>query len=314
MQLWALIVDGFRESLDRKVFWVVLLITAVVTLAMACIGFDGERVTILFGLWETETQHYNPFTGAGRSALLGGVVYVLLMFFLGWVGIILILVATASFFPSMLESGAIDVLVSKPISRPRLFLYKYLSGMVFVFVQAAIFIVLTFLVMGFRWHIWAPGYLLCIPLMVLLFSYIYCVSALVAVKTRSSMAAILISLAAWFAYTIPNGALGVFEAFPELREYRMAHRAIYMISWIPPKTSDIPYLAARWSGAGTSLDVFPDDVVGGIDPAGRQQLDHAREIEAKELKKNPWLSIGSSLLFEAVIVLWGMWVFSRKDF
>jgi ABC-type transport system involved in multi-copper enzyme maturation permease subunit len=314
MQLWALIIDGFRESLDRKIFWVVLLITAVVTAAMACIGFDGDRITVLFGLWETETSHYNPLTTQGRSALLGSVVYVLLMFFLGWVGIILILVATASFFPSMLESGAIDVLVSKPISRPRLYLYKYLSGMVFVFVQATIFILLTFLVMGIRWRVWAPGYLLCIPLMVLLFSYIYCVSTLVAVRTRSAIAAILISLAAWFLYTVPNAALGVFETFPELRDYRVAHKALEVAAWIPPKTSDIPYLAARWSGAGTSLDVFPTEMMGDMNATERGQIARARELEEKELMKNPWLSIGSSLLFEAIIVLWGMWLFSRKDF
>jgi len=240
-------------------------------------------------------------------------VYLLLMFALGWVGIILTIIATAGFFPTMMERGTIDVLLSKPISRPRLFFYKYLSGMLFVLIQATVFVVLTFLVMGFRWGIWVPGYLMCIPLLVLLFSYLYCVSVLVAVRTRSAVAAILVSLAVWFLYACPNTALGVFQAYPDLQKHQRWYQAVRVLAWIPPKTGDIPYLAARWSQAGTSLDVFPEELMEGASMTDREQLDRARDLEEQELKKNPWVSIGSSLLFEVVIVFWGMWVFTRQD-
>ncbi len=315
MQFRAIVVDSIRESLDRKIFWVILMITGLVVLTMASVAFNGDRVSFLFGLWEATTERFNPVTSVGRSRILGFVVYLLLMTGLGWIGTILAVIATSSFFPTMLQRGTIDVLVSKPISRPRLFLYKYIGSMVFVLIQATAFIGLTFLVMGFRWGLWAPGYLLSIPLMVLLFSYVYCVSVLVAVKTRSTGAAILLSLAAWFVYSAPATARDMFETYPDLQQHKRLYQTIKLATWIPPKTGDIPYIAARWARAGASIDIFPDELMSsGAGSMEREQLDRARQLEQEDLKKNPWVSIGSSLLFEALVVLWAMWIFTRQDY
>ncbi len=313
MQFWALLKDSIRESLDRKIFWVVLGITLLVVLAMASIGFDKGNVNFLFGLWESQAGDFNPLSPVGRSALIGGVIYFVMSVFLGWIGLVLILIATASFFPTMLERGAVDVLLGKPISRPRLFLYKYLCSMVFVLLQASVFVILTFLVMGWRWGVWAPGYLASIPLMVLLFSYVYCVSVLVAVKTRSVGAAILIGIGAWVAYWCPKATLDTFDAFPSLKEHRQLHYAVRVLAWIPPKTGDIRFLAARWAEAGTSLDILPQEMMG-QSAAELEQIERGRLLQQRELRKSPVLSIGSSLLFEAVIVLWAMASFVRRDY
>ncbi len=314
MQFWALIVDSFRESLDRKIFWVVVVMSVLIAVAMASVGFEGENVSFLFGMWETESGYYNPLSVVGRSALIGSVIYLLMSMFLGWIGIILIIIATSSFFPSLLSSGTIDVLLGKPISRPRLFIYKYLSSLVFVLLQATIFVVLTFLVMGLRWKIWAPGYLLSIPLLVLLFSYIYCVSVLVAVKTKSASASIMISLAAWVIFICPKVAVDTFDSFPALQEHKHVYQALNVLVWIPPKTGDIPYIAARWAEAGTSIDVMPLDAMTMNNPGDLEHIDRARELEQKELEKDPFVSIGTSLLFEAVILSWAIACFVRKDY
>ena len=87
-----------------------------------------------------------------------------------------------------------------------------------------------------------------------------------------------------------------------------------VVSWIPPKTGDFPYLAAHWAGAGTSLDIFPDSMIDTSSDEERAQVERARGIEERELMKNPVYSIGSSLLFEAVVVLLAMWTFARKDY
>lgn len=313
MQFWALLVDSIRESLNRRIFWVLIIMTFVVALAMASIGFDGDNVTILFGMWETQSEHFNPLSGFGRSRLLGAVIYIVMSMFLGWIGIILIIVATASFFPSLMERGTIDVLLAKPISRSRLFLYKYVASLAFVLIQATVFVGLTFLVMGLRWKLWAPGYLLSIPLIVLLFSYVYCVSVLTAVKTRSATAAILISLMAWVIYVSPTLTLVTFEKFPTLKKHRGWYETVRVLSWILPKTGDIPYIAARWAEAGTSIDIMPLDQMP-ESPQEREEIERARELEQRELNKNPWVSIGSSLLFEAVVVMLAMASFSRKDY
>jgi ABC-type transport system involved in multi-copper enzyme maturation permease subunit len=311
MQFWALIVDSFRESLDRKIFWVLIALTLVIALMMLSIGFDGERVSFMFGLWSAKTERFNPLADIGRSNLIGFAVYFLASTIMGWIGVMLMIVATAGAFPSFMERGAVDVVLAKPISRPRLFLYKYLAGMVFVVLQGGLFFGLTFLVMGLRWGVWAPGYLLSIVFLVLLFSYVYCISALVAIKTRSAVAAILLSLFSWVLFAVVHQAPGVFEAFPDLKQRRALYNAVRVVSWIPPKTGDFPYLAARWAQAGTSIDAMPFFATAAISDA---EWDRARELEEKELMKNPIYSIGSSLLFEAVIVLWAMWVFVHKDY
>jgi len=314
MQLWALIVDGFREALDRKIFWVLVGITLLICVALLSIGFEGDHVSFMFGLWKPQTDHYNPAFELGRSHITGIVVYLAMDFFLGWVGVILMIIATASVFPTMMERGTIDVLLAKPMSRSKLFLYKYISSMVFVLLQATVFVVLTFLIMGLRWEVWVPGYLLCIPLLVLLFSYVYCVSVYVAVKTRSVVAAILLSLGAWVFFAMPKTAVDVFESFPDLQEHKTIYRAVRVVSWIPPKTADIPYLAARWSRAGTSLDIFPTSMMEANDSPAQMDMERAREMEAQQLKMNPAYSIGSSLLFEAVVLLLAMWSFARSDY
>ncbi len=313
MQLWAIIVDGFRESLDRKIFWVLIGLSVLIALMMFSVGFEEDRVTFFFGLLDTETERYNPLTGIGRSTIVGIVVYILLDALLGWLGLILMIIATAGAFPAFMQRGAIDVVLSKPLSRRWLFLYKYLSGLVFVFVQAVFFVGLTFLVMGLRWGIWAPGYLLAAPLLVLLFSYLYCVSVAVSIKTRSTVAAVLITIGAWVAFAVLHQGPQIFEFNPELKQHTRVYTAVRVLSWIPPKTGDFTYLSAKWAGAGTSMDIFAEGMADqpGADP---DQLRRVDEVERRELEKNPVYSIGSSLLFEAVILLLAMRGFVRRDY
>ncbi len=314
MQLWALILDSFRHALDRKLFWVLVVITLLITLAMLSISFEGGRVSMLFGLAQVDSGEYAPLTVLGRTRLAGLIVYGVMDLALGWVGVTLVIIATAGLFPALMESGAVDVVLSKPVSRPRLFLYKYAASMVFVLLQAVLLVGLTFLVMGFRWGVWVPGYLLSIPLLVLLFSYVYCVSVLVAVRTRSAVTAILLSLAAWVAFSLVRQVPAWFEIFPELQQYRTVYRAARVVSWIPPKTADVTYLAAKWAQAGTSTDMVPESVVRGGTATDRDQMQRSRRWEEQQLHLNAFYSIGSSLLFEAVIVLLALWKFTRMDF
>ncbi len=313
MQFWALVVDSFRESLDRKIFWVMVAVTLIIAAAMVCVGFEDDHVSFLFGMWEVQTDHYSRLSGLGRSNIVGLVVYLLMDLFLGWAGVVLMLIATAGVFPALLARGVIDVLLSKPISRQRLFMYKYLASMVFVLVQATLFVGVTFVIMGVRWGVWVPGYLLSIPLLVLLFSYVYCVSVLVAVRTRSTVAAILLSIGAWIVYVLPATALQVFEVVPSLKEQERFYQMVRVVGWIPPKTADIPYLAAKWARAGTSLDLLPTAVIGPPRANEREQFERVREMERREMDKSPLVSIGSSLLFEAAVCYWARVVLARKE-
>ena len=308
MQFWALIVDSFRESLDRKIFWVLVVISVLVAAAMSCVGFQPTHVDIMFGMWEFETDLFDPTTEAGRGNI-ASIAVVCTDIVVGWIGLMLMIVATAGFFTAFVERGAIDVLLSKPMTRARLFIGKYLGSMVFVLLQASLFGAMTFMVMGIRWGTWLPGYLLMIPLLVILFSYLYCVSVWVAVTMRSTIAAIVLSMGAWVAFTGVQQLDDVLELYPQWREQRTVFYTVRTLRWVVPKTQDIAYLAERWSGAGSGTDLIPDTSDQDV-----SMLERVRSLEAKRRSVNPVHTIGSSLAFEAVVVLLAMWTFSRKDY
>lgn len=309
MQVWALIVDTFRESLDRKIFWVMLLISVLVAGAMACFGFEPNRITILFGTYAIESDIFT-YNNAVRTELIASLLVEWIAdVVLGFFGILLALIATAGFFPAMMERGGIEVLLSKPLPRWKLILGKYIGSLTFMAFQALIFVTLTFFVAGLRWNIWLPRYFLVVPLMILLFSFLYCVSTLVAVYTRSTVAVILLTIIAWVAFAGVQSGADSFEMYPELKKYRSAYNGLRVARWVIPKTSDVTLLARKWTGAAS-----PADLITHREARDQEMIDRADSAERLRLDLHPVAVIGSSLLFEAAVLAIAMWHFSRKDF
>lgn len=309
MQLWALIVDSFRESRDRKTFWLMLFFSLAIAGAMACIGFEPNKIVILFGVWEIETDVLTISGVLRRDIIAGIVVDYIADTVLGSVGIVLAIVATAGFIPGFVEKGAIGVLLAKPIPRWQLFLGRYLGGMTFILFHATVFVVLTFLVTGLRWKTWIPGYLLAIPLMVLLFSYLYCISALVGVFARGSTACILLTLLGWMFFVGVQTMDDAFLMYPESQKYESAHRVIHAARWVVPKTQDVTYLSKKWTGAAGIDELMPT-----ADEYDRKMLGRAANVEQSRMAVPALYTIGSSLLFELLVILLAMWKFSRTDF
>ncbi len=286
-----------------------LFISLAVAGAMFCFSFEPNKVSILFGTWELETD-FLTVGGKLREDIIAWIVVDGIMdTILGWVGVILALIATAGFLPSLMQRGTIDVMLSKPIARWQLFLGKYLGSMAFVGVHATIFVGLTFLVCGLRWGVWLPGYLLSIPLMVLLFSYLYCISVLVAIPSRSTVAAVLVTLGAWVFFAGIQITDDQFSTNESWQQYDTAYTASRVVRWIVPKTADITYKAKQWARAAGSADLVQQ---GGIDPD--EATEWAEKIERKRSAIPAYYTIGSSLAFEAVVVLIAMWLFSRRDY
>lgn len=310
MQFWSILKDSLRESRDRKIFWLMIGISVLTAFAMLSVQFSSNSVSFFFGAIHTPTQGLDPAQDEGRSRIVAGVVYILMDTILSWVGILLMIVATAGFFPAFMERGKVDVVLAKPIGRARLFLYKYVASMVFVLVQALVFVGLTLLVMGLHWRVWVPSFLVAVPLLVLQFSYLYCVSVAVAVTTRSTLAAILITIAAWVAFTVPGAASNVISITPELRSVEWLRRTVEIARWIPPKTGDIPYLAARCTRAAPETDLVPDEALS----RRPGQAERVRVAAEQQAQVDPWASIGSSLLFEAALVGLALWRFRARDF
>lgn len=317
MQFAALVVDCFREARDRKLFWVMTAISVMIAAGMACISFDEEGVSVLFGMWEikaallsTANPHLNALLGAILTQYIGDI-------YIGWIGIILALIATAGVFPTLLERGTIDVVLAKPMSRPMIFLGKYLGSMAFVAIQATIFVVLTLLVVGLRWGYWSWAYLWCIPLIVVLFSYIYAFSALFGVITRNAMAALLLSILAWIGIFIPQMAYETLESLPAMgvevdqKWVRLCKGAKLLV----PNTHDITYISGNLIGAAAASELAPmPDDTGEKSSFFLPDPQKLAEAERRVSDVNIVTSIGSSLLFEVVIIFIAIRLFKRRDF
>jgi len=111
--------------------------------------------------------------------------------------LILALVSTAPIIPDFVSSGAIELSLAKPIGRLRLFLTKYLAGLLFVVLQVSIFSLGGFFVLGVRSGSWIPSIFLAIPIVTIFFSYLFTVCTFIGLITRSTITSLLITLLFW---------------------------------------------------------------------------------------------------------------------
>lgn len=202
----AIFLDAYRELNSKKLFWIVLAISVAVVGALA-IPSNNERGFEVFG----QTADF-PMLSTKAVSEVAFYKFLLQWFginlWLAWGATILALISTAGMIPEMVSGGAIELVLSKPVSRLRLFLTKYVAGLLFVALQAAVFAIGAILLVGIRGGVWDLRPLLAIPLIVLFFSYLFCVCAFVGMLTRSTLLALLATmllwLATWAAATVEN--------------------------------------------------------------------------------------------------------------
>ena len=214
-QTIALFVDAYRELNARKLFWISLALSGLVVLAFAAVGVKENALTILW---------FQLDLPLGQMGVTPEVFYKMLFlqlgiaFWLSWLVTILALVTTAGIIPEFISSGSIDLALSKPIGRVRLFLTKYATGLLFVGLQVTVFTLASFLVLGLRAGAWEPSLLLAIPVVVIFFSYLYAICVLIGLLTRSTMAALLLTLLVWFVFFALNSADALLLTFKHAKQ------------------------------------------------------------------------------------------------
>ncbi|MCC6909731.1 MAG: ABC transporter permease [Phycisphaerales bacterium] len=195
----AILVDSYRELIAKKLFWFVLAISLLIVLSFGSIGFNDKGVSIGYGLYTIENEVLkaeSPLIGPFMDFAFASVI---VSMWLAWGAIILALISTAEIFPNFLAGGAIDLILSKPVRRTTVFFSKYLGSLLFVLLQVAIFCVGVLLVMRWRVGEWRWPILLAVPILVLVFSYLYSLMVLFNVVTRSTLPSLVLTLLAWLA-------------------------------------------------------------------------------------------------------------------
>lgn len=189
-QTRALLLDAYRDLNSRKLFWIVLALNVLVIAGFSALGVRGNRLAVF--TWEF--PHDIPVAMFVYKWIFS---YIIVGQWLTWIATILALISTASIFPDFLAGGAVDLYLSKPIGRLRLFLTKYLTGLLFVALQVTVFTVGGFLVLGLRGKVWEPGLFWAIPVVVLFFSYLFSICVLFGIWSRSTLASFFLTLVVW---------------------------------------------------------------------------------------------------------------------
>ena len=139
MQFKALLIDAYRQLSAAKLFWVTVGISILVVIGYGSIGFNEQGISVFFGIWEIESEYIYEGSPWARGLYIGIFSSFLVKIWLAWIAIVLALISTCSIFPEFVHSGSIELTISKPIGRLKLFFYKYLVSLLFVVLQVAIF-------------------------------------------------------------------------------------------------------------------------------------------------------------------------------
>jgi ABC-type transport system involved in multi-copper enzyme maturation permease subunit len=214
-QTKALFLDAYRELNARKLFWVTLGLSLLVVAVCACIGVKGSSVTFLG--WTVNDNLSGPMSQPAKFYKAMFVTFGI-GFWLTWAAMILALISSASVFPDFLSGGAIELVLSKPIGRLRLFLTKYATGLMFTAIQVGVFTLGCFLLLGVRGGSWEPRMFLAIPIVVGMYSFLFCMCVLLGVLTRSTIASLLLTLLLWFLVFLVNVADASVASFAIMNE------------------------------------------------------------------------------------------------
>lgn len=198
-QTAAIFLDAYRELNSKKLFWVVLSLSLAVVVAIGVLGHNERGITLFGGTLNFAPLSTRAVSSKGFYTFLFATLGVNI--WLTWGATLLALISTAGMIPDLVTNGSIELTLSRPIGRARLFLTKFAAGLMFVGLQAAVFSVGIILVIGLRGGAWGFKPLLTIPIIVLFYSYLYCICVLVGLVTRSTLVALLATVILLLAFS-----------------------------------------------------------------------------------------------------------------
>lgn len=318
----TLLVDSLRLLRAKALFWVTLGLSAVAALIYLSIGFTPQGISLLFGAVNFENDVIRQGTPFAEMMYLGIFSKFIVGIWLSWVAIGLALISCSPIFPDFMSEGAIGVPLSKPVSRLYLFFCKYVGSLLFVILQVAVFCVIVFVAIRWRVGTWNPSVFWAVPLVTLVFSYIYSVVVLVSVKTRSVLFGLLAGILVWFTAFLGQKSeemLYHFAYVEDLGENPMLGDRAQLRSWhdlsvtamaTMPKTGETVNLLDRLMVVGGKTGLSESKLVFGA--MGEDRKDDS--VDRAVTRHSVGYIIGTSLVFEAMILGLAAWIFCRRDF
>ena len=195
-QTTALFGDAVRRLRAAKLFWVALVLSALVAAAIGIVGIDETGWSVPF-LGHVDDPINNTQFQTAAEYYRSIFIFFGVSIWLTYGATLLGLVSTANLVPSLIDEGSVDLYLARPVGRVRLFLTRYVTGLLFVAGQAFCFSVVAIAIFAVRAQVFLPDLLWSVFYATLLFSFLYCVSAFVGLVSGSLLAAILTTGMLW---------------------------------------------------------------------------------------------------------------------
>ncbi len=175
---------------------------------------SNRSVRLTYGIWEMPFDL--PLSPQSFQRIINAAILPLIInTMLGLAGVLVAILVTSPIVPQLFHSGSLPLLLSKPIRRAPLLLSVVVGATAFIVVCVTPLITGLMLIGWWRFDIWNPRLLLCIPLFLLLFLVYYSVSALAALIWRNAIVSVAVTVVFWVACFLMQAANGITEGFIE---------------------------------------------------------------------------------------------------
>jgi len=204
--------------------------------------------------------------------------------FLYFICTFLAVFATAHLVPRMQEKGTIDLYLSRPVSRVRLLLSRYVAGLILAGSNVLYLMLSIWLIVGWKTHVLHPRFLLGGTIIFLIIAVLLAFAFLVGVATSSTAVSIMTSYGIFFFGLM----LAAHDKIAAAVSKEWQATLINGLYWIFPKSAELGQAVVAFVGG----DEMPERVLRVLTPA-------------------PFLS---TALFGIVCLILASWLFTKKEF
>lgn len=240
----GILLDTFKEMLDRKVLYIYLIVT-IITIGLILVGGSID-VSEPSGMGGGNVDLNEVNNMLGNPVLRGYAGYVSFLIFMT-------VLATAGIFPSMLMRGRSDYFISKPLSRPALYLYKLLSvlmvyGGVVIFLSLICYAIF-YIVIGIAVPSLISLYLFSLFELLIWLS----ITSFVGIMIGSTGATLMVTFGVWVIQYI----LSFHEAIVEFANKKLVTVLVQGAYYIFPKTGEVSDITIARALGGNIVSYMP---------------------------------------------------------
>lgn len=180
----TLVLSTFREAIAKKIFLGFFVIATIIILVFLFL-INVDSIEGMVDMMETTGEEGIRNLVIGFEVAMINISYLLVITFC--------FISVSSFIPSMLEKGNIDLLLSKPVSRTKIILAKFLGGVLLIFASLTYLIGFVWLILSSKSGFWHVPFLYSILWLTLSFAIIYSLIILIGLVSQSTILSIIIS-------------------------------------------------------------------------------------------------------------------------